>query len=300
MARQAKQQPAEDLTANIDAEALQETSDKADLIRAHLAHIDATFGDGLPFDQRRLESETRFYLNQSAEAMLEAGKRLIVLKEHLPHGDFTESLEHIGLAPRAARKMMQAAIKFSGPRGGLAESLSKTKLIELISEDDEELEALAEGGTIAGLTLDEIESMSAAQLRQALREERQKRADDQEIHDRLLASKNKKLDDLNKKLSNQRRRVRPWAQRVKDIQVEITVHAAAALEALDLLDKMRDVILTEEFDDDEREAALEAMAIVYYDGVAQVTDRTAEVRHACDECFGGYKDKAVPLIAELN
>lgn len=47
--------------------------------------------------------------------MLEAGKRLVILKENEPHGDFINILENdLGLEPRVARRMMQASVKFLG------------------------------------------------------------------------------------------------------------------------------------------------------------------------------------------
>lgn len=82
----------------------------------HSAEVMAQFGDGLPYDRIRVVNEARFYMAQSAEAMLEAGKRLIVLKEHEPHGDFTQIVtEQLGLADRTARLMMQAAFKYLSP-----------------------------------------------------------------------------------------------------------------------------------------------------------------------------------------
>lgn len=76
----------------------------------HSAEVMAQFGDGLPYDRIRVVNEARFYMAQSAEAMLEAGKRLIVLKEHEPHGEFEQLLrEQLGIPERTAQRMMQAS-----------------------------------------------------------------------------------------------------------------------------------------------------------------------------------------------
>ncbi|HGJ5882380.1 MAG TPA: DUF3102 domain-containing protein, partial [Arsenophonus sp.] len=73
----------------------------------------ARFGDGLPYERERIVHEARFYMAQSAEAMLEAGKRLIILKENEPHGEFMKIVEEqLGLQYRIARKMAQAALKY--------------------------------------------------------------------------------------------------------------------------------------------------------------------------------------------
>ncbi|MFU4942462.1 DUF3102 domain-containing protein, partial [Pseudomonas aeruginosa] len=99
---------------------------------------------------------------------------LIVLKEHEPHGEFTQIVtEQLGLAERTARQMMQAAIKYLSPalesKRQTFAVLGKSKLFELLAEDDDDLVALADGGTVAGLDLDDIERMSCRELRKALR-----------------------------------------------------------------------------------------------------------------------------------
>lgn len=137
--------------------------------------ISNRFGDGQIYDRIRVVNEARFYMAQSAEAMLEAGKRLIVLKENEPHGEFVEIVEQqLGLHVRAAQRMMQAFIKYSSPKllanATALSHLGKTKLFELMTEDDDQLVALAEGGTVAGLKLDEIDRMTSRELRHALRE----------------------------------------------------------------------------------------------------------------------------------
>lgn len=260
-----------------------------------LMEIDATYGDGLPYDSGRLIHETQFYLQQSAAAMLEAGKRLILIKEHEQHGTFTQALDQIGIAPRAAQKMMQAAAKFSGAKAPLTAHLSKTKMLELLTEDDADLEALAEGGTLAGHTLDEIERMTAAELREALRKERANLDDERETHEQLLAKKNQKVDELHKKLHAEKKRAKPWNARAFDISQESTNHAFTALQGMDQLNVMRDVILTEEFGED-GEAALPAMARVYHHAVLEVFKEASRLLAASEEVFVGYVDEPAPLL----
>lgn len=258
-----------------------------------LTEIDATYGDGLPYDSGRLIHETQFYLQQSADAMLEAGKRLILLKEHEQHGMFIKALDQIGLAPRAAQKMMQAAVKFSNAPA-LAH-LGKTKLLELMAEDDADLEALAEGSTLAGHTLDEIERMTTRELKEALRKERAKSEEERETYEQLLDKKNQKVDELHKKLHAEKKRAKPWNARAFDIAQESTNHAFTALQGLDQLNVMRDVILTEDFGDD-GEAALPAMAKVYHHAVLEVFKEASRLVAASEEVFAGYVDEPTPLI----
>ncbi|POS08044.1 DUF3102 domain-containing protein [Burkholderia gladioli] len=153
-------------------------------------------GYELPYERERVVQEAKFYMGQAAEAMLEAGRRLLVIKENEPHGDFLEIVEgRLGMPYRTAARMMQSAVKYllnpaltdQAPR---LVQLGKAKLFELMTEDDEDLAALAEGGTLAGHTLDEIESMSKRELQAALREARE----EGKAKDQLLEDKNRKLD----------------------------------------------------------------------------------------------------------
>jgi len=144
----------------------------------HQQQIMEQFGEGLSYDRERVVHETKFYMAQSAEAMLEAGKRLVILKENEPHGDYLDIIqERLGMEPRIAQKMAQAALKYLSPAlVNNAKSLShlgKTKLYELMLEDDDDLAALAEGGTIAGLDLDDIDRMTSRELKAALRDARE-------------------------------------------------------------------------------------------------------------------------------
>lgn len=99
---------------------------------------------------------------QSAEAMLEAAKRLTILKECEPHGEFESIVrDALGIPERTAQRLMQASIKYTSPqlsaKAPALALLGKTKLFELMTEDDDVLYELADGGTIAGMTLDDID-----------------------------------------------------------------------------------------------------------------------------------------------
>lgn len=183
-------------------------STKTDMaeFQAHSKAISELYLDGQPYDRQRVINEARFCLAQSAEAMLEAGKRLIVLKEHEGHGQLTRIVEEeLGMNARVARRMMVAATRYLSPKlaskSKALAHLGKSKLYELMMEDDDELAALAEGGTVAGLELDDIDRMSARELRKALRDAR---ADDA-AKDQVIADKNKKLDEL----ATKKKRLKP-------------------------------------------------------------------------------------------
>lgn len=196
MSRPAKPQTAQ-FPAALNAEDLATGTQALDVLDARSTEIAERFGDGLPYARDRVVHEARFFMGQSAEAMLEAGRRLIQLKENEPHGDFMDILEgQLQLAPRTARQMMQAAVKYLSPRleskrRALA-VLGKAKLLDLMVESDDDIEALAQGGTMVGHTLDDVSSMSSRELKKALKDARA----DIEAKDRLIETKNAKIDKL--------------------------------------------------------------------------------------------------------
>ncbi|HIA1612250.1 TPA: DUF3102 domain-containing protein [Salmonella enterica] len=166
-------------------------------IARHRMAIMEQFGEGLPYERTRIIHEAKFYMAQSAEAMLEAGKRLVILKENEPHGDFIEIVEsQLSLSKRTAQVMMQASLKYLSPKlESKAQALAllgKTKLFELMTENDEELAALADGGTIADLTLDDIDRMTTRELRKALRESKE----DLAASRKLNAEKSQEINEL--------------------------------------------------------------------------------------------------------
>lgn len=112
----------------------------------------------------------------------------------------------------------------------------------------------------------------------------------------VIKKKDEKLNSLEKQLHKQRNRAGDWHPRATEIAIETTRHAAETLESLDKLDTMRNAILTEEFGEADRDTAIEAMAVVYYDAVSQIAGRLAEVMADCEEVFIGYKEKARPML----
>ncbi len=153
----------------------------SDLIRSldemskRSAEIAERFGDGLPYERRRVIEEARFFARQSAEAMFEFGLRLIQIKENEGHGDFTYIVEQeLKLAARTARQIMQAAFKYMSPalnsKAAQLALLGKAKLFELMSESDDDIIELTEGGTLAGLTLSEYQRMTTREMAAALKD----------------------------------------------------------------------------------------------------------------------------------
>ncbi|GAB6393630.1 MAG: hypothetical protein MdMp014T_3003 [Treponematales bacterium] len=167
-----------------------------------IAAVERDFGDGQSYELSRLESEVRFYQQQAGAALLEMGRRLIVIKAHEEHGAFMESLERMGLAYRSAAYAMAAARKFANVPTWA--DLEGPKLKALTVLDEEDIKNLEDGKAVDGLgTLDEIERMTTRELREALRKERDKRKREKEAQERAIAQKEAKINELDQQLRYQ-------------------------------------------------------------------------------------------------
>lgn len=138
-----------------------------------------------------LEDEIRFYQRRTVEALLETGKRLLLLKEMAPHGEFGKRVEMLGFSDRTAQRFMQAAAK-TAKSANLAHLSTQVKsasaFLELVTHDDDTLENLA--------GMDDIDRMSASELRAALREAK----DSMDAKDRVIADTSEKNNELLEKL----------------------------------------------------------------------------------------------------
>lgn len=226
MARQPN--PGVELVADVDISS--DLTATQNLAVEHNLQVVRQFGGGLPYDRERVINEARFFLGNAAEAMLEAGKRLIEIKEIEGHGEFIRICEErLGLSERTARQLVQASLKYLSPalekHSAKLHSLGKAKLIELITEDDEDLAALAEGGTLAGLELDDVERMSCRELRKALRETREDKAAQGRVMATITAKNNELATQLARKPLIE---VTPIDEQLQELRLVATAKAGAA------------------------------------------------------------------------
>ena len=175
-------------------------------MQRNMQAVVATYGDSLPYSYDRILNECAFFMEQSATAAIELGKRLIVLKEMEGHGKFGTALSALGLSQDTAQRMMKAAVKL--PNTATSRHLidavkTKSKIFELMILDNDELKELSDGGTVAGIKLDDVDRMSVRELRAALRESRET----VKSKDNVLAGKNQKLDEMEGKLDTMSRKL---------------------------------------------------------------------------------------------
>lgn len=188
-----------------------------------------------------LEDEIRFYQQRSVEAVMELGKRLLILKEMTPHGEFSKRIEMLGISKRTAQRFMSVVLKFSKTTSMslLEKSGNGTKLLELMVLDDDDIEIIDAGGSIGDVSLDTIEIMSVRELKKALREAKstiESKDQDLKAKDQVIQKKDQKMNELDEKLTkfNSPAEIQKRAE-TEDQQLEKAALETLSAESLTLL-----------------------------------------------------------------
>lgn len=102
---------------------------------------------------------------------VEIGRNLMALKAVVIHGDFIPRLHLLGYSKGQASRFMKAARKFHGAGNALLLDAVETvsKMNELLTLEDDEIDTLRGGGEAHGLTLASIKTMTMRELRAAIR-----------------------------------------------------------------------------------------------------------------------------------
>jgi len=159
------------------------------------------YGDGLPYERLRYVEEVKSLLELTQKSIIETGKRLLILKANEEHGGFIHTLEQIGIPYRTAARFMQIARRF-GKYANLA-YLNTSKLEALEDLTEKEIEDLDEGKDVLGLDLDDIDRMTAKQLREELRKGRKQVEKLKDKHTKEIAEMNDEISVLRMKASGQ-------------------------------------------------------------------------------------------------
>ena len=202
-----------------------------------LAAVDSSYGDNLPYDRNRVVNEMRFFMANATQAILEVGKRLILLKQHETTEDFRALIAAMNLEERLVRRVIQATakcIKLGPVKAKKLMDLSQGKLFEMMVLDDEDLAELLDGGTVADLKLDDVDRMTPTELRAALRRSREEASQVDETYEKLLTAKNQKLDALDRELVERSRStaVKAWPEQSAEMNTELANLTLVATEAM--------------------------------------------------------------------
>lgn len=256
-----------------------------------LVPIDEKFGGGLVYHRDRVVDEAAFFINQGSESFFEAGKRLLLLKEHEEFGAFTSALDRIGIDVRAAQRLMTVAARFADSKAlGV---LPRTKLLELAVLDDESIAELDKGGTAAGLTFDDVDRMGVRELRLALRKERDLHAEDNDSNERLVASKDKKLNAMARKTTE------PWDERMGGLVDELHTCSLGASEMLTKVFQVAEASAAFKIDHDEQMHQKTELAVRLINDVNLLVQRVAAIQAFAYEHFMPFVDTgASPVLTE--
>lgn len=290
MPRQAKLQ-APPKGPDFNEEALAHAGEVLTARAKQLIPIDEKFSGGLAYNLDRVVSEAAFFINQGSESFFEAGKRLVLLKEHEESGTFHKALDRIGIDDRAARKLMSVAVRFADTKA--LSALPRSKLLELAMLDDEDLAELDAGGTASGLTFDDVDKMGVRELRASLRKEREDRTDDNETNERLIAAKDKKLNSLAKKSYE------PWDERMAGLTDELHTCSLGASECISRTLAVAQAAAGWKIDHDEEMHQKEELAVRIINDTNLLVQRVAALQSFVYDNFLEYVDKGgTPQLGE--
>lgn len=191
--------PAEPVILNNDA--LADAGRALSTLSAEALAVQQQFGLE-SMDPATLEAEIGVWVQHTGRAMFMMGARLIALRTLSPHGEWLQRLARLGMPPRTAQRIMLAAIKSLDRNGRVRENLLQlghSKVLELATLDDAQLDVLESGNQLAGLALDldDIDRLSVSELKAKLRDTEGTVAAKQ----KLIEKKTAKLDELQETLN---------------------------------------------------------------------------------------------------
>lgn len=254
-----------------------------------------TLGYQGSLEPEMLENGIQESKSRVQQELFETGKRLLLLRELCAHGDFLNSLERLEIHPRAAQKMMQGTLKLSNATTSAhLQNFGKSKLLELVVLDDEEIEELAEGGTVRGYTADEYDKMSIKEMRVALRKTKEEADADKAANDKVLASKSAEITKLQKQLAKQKVAQTDWPTEFQGYIAQSQEAHRAIQNKLGALDIIREDAMKIEAEDGEESALQQAREMLAKE-LVHIHNSCAELIEAVglsfDRTLGAFSDE---------
>lgn len=172
----------------------------------------------------QLTLEVKFYLGQTAQNIIEVGKRLAQAKEMLPHGEFGDWLDkNFSLKKSTANNFMRCAERFGNFQ--MSGNLNSSQMVELLALPADETEAFieakaAEGTPVEDMTVkklrEEVEQWkSKAEVNASAVNEKERRISQMASNFNNLqnekAQLQRDLDDAHNQLKNQKPVIQPPA-----------------------------------------------------------------------------------------
>ena len=222
------------------------------------------------------------------------GTSLILLRESCEHGEFMSRIDRIGVEPRVAQKSMQIARKFSNaPMSAHLEQLGKSKLLELLVLDDEQIEELTADGQTGELALDDIATMSVKELRNTIRSLR----GDLDAKDAVLDKTQKKLTGLQVQLKKKVVADTDWPDALEPVSEQVAAAGRKIVQAISELETCRITLfeVAQDIPEEQRpkyEAALAHIAEVYEQALSRAEAGLTKERTTFDKSLGAYAPEA--------
>ena len=239
-----------------------------------------------------LENSAREAIRRLNLGVMEVGAYFLLLREQCQHGEFLERLERLGVEPRAAQRYMQVTLRFSNASSVThLQGMSRAKLLAMVVLEDDEIQELNDGGSVRGVTLDEIDRMSARELREALRKEKLETARQQAINTELHQ------EVLQHKVKGKVVAQTDWPAALETVSDQVAAAGRKLATALSELEACRIAIFTaaEPLSDAERvpfEAAMGHVAELYEQALARAERTIERERTTFDNTLGAFAEGA--------
>ncbi len=239
-------------------------------------------------DSDSLESVCKAKLVAAQQSIFEFGASLLLLRESCLHGDWEERLGRIGGSRPTAHRYITIAAKLKGTDVQKAlQHLGMGKVLELAAFDDDEIQALTGGESIRGLTLDQVEKMSLADLRKQLREA----TANSEAKERLIADKDAKINSLIVGTGKKIVADTDWPDALIPLCDQLAACKREIDHAFSKLETARIAVLQVEMPEDQRpkfEAALKHVAEVYASALASAERNYLKDQVVFAQTLGAY------------
>ncbi len=137
------------------------------------AHASSATADRLPASS---VSSVPSELEESIKALAQRrdapdvllGKKLLLLKEKTSHGEWRETVTRLGFSEKLVRGVMSIARRMVNLPHLVAAAKSRGHLLELMTLDDDELQALNAGQTVRGIVKEDLGRLTVKGLREKL------------------------------------------------------------------------------------------------------------------------------------
>lgn len=156
----------------------------------------------IEFNIEKTTAEILMLKDQTAQNIIEIGKRLINVKENLPHGEFINWLEKkIDFSRYTANRFMKIATEFSNVSA--VQHLGSRKLFALAGLDEEDRQELMQENN--------VEDMTTRQLEEVIKEKKEIK--------KQLAEEQEYIEELQKQIQEKELQINKLKDDMKNIQI---------------------------------------------------------------------------------